>query len=94
MGFHKNKRGTTYRQTRAHLERKENGDIYATYKLSFKKDAQRYEYCFIGEKAGILTFDGRVLEKHPAFKNISHFENWCMKYTAEHDMKNTAELDI
>ena len=86
MGFHRNQRGTTDRQPRANLERKENGDIYATYKLSFKKDAPRYEYCFIGERANTLTFKGRIIEKHPAFTNISQFEGWCMRYTAEHDI--------
>lgn len=86
MGKHLYGRGTVQRHTRAHLERKENGDICGVYKLSFKKDAQRYEYCFIGENAGILTFDEKVIEKHPKFKNISQFEDWCMRYHAEHDI--------
>ena len=33
-----------------------------------------------------LTFDERVIDKHPKFKNILQFENWCMRYTAEHDI--------
>lgn len=86
MGIHLYGRGTVQRQTRAHLERKENGDIYGVYKLSFKKDARRFEYCFIGESIGTLNFEGKVIEKHPKFKNISQFENWCMKYTAENDL--------
>lgn len=86
MGFHKNKRGTVQRQTRAHLDRKENGDIYGVYKLGFRKDDKRFEYCFIGGDVNILTFDGVIIEKHPRFKNIDHFENWCRRYTAEHDI--------
>lgn len=74
------------RTTHAHLERKENGDIYGVLKLGFRKDAQSYEYCFLGEDANTLTFDGKVIEKHPKFKNISHFEGWCLRYTAEHDI--------
>ena len=86
MGIHLYERGTTWRQPRAHLERKENGDIYGVLKLGFQKDARRYEYCFLGENANTLTFDGEVIDKHPKFKNISQFEGWCWKYTAEHDI--------
>lgn len=88
MGIHLKAGSRDMRQTRAHLDRKENGDIYGVYKLSFKKDAQRYEYCFMGSKEGTLTFDGEVIEKHPKFKNVVQFENWCNVYTAEHDVKN------
>lgn len=74
------------RTPHAHLERKENGDVYAVLKLGFTKNASRFEYCFIGEKSGILTYDGNVLVKHPKFKNINTFEGWCNTYCAEHDL--------
>lgn len=86
MGFHKTSATRNMRQTQAHLERKENGDVYGFLKLGFKKDAKEYNYCFIGESANTLTFDGEVIDKHPKFKNISQFESWCRKYTAEHDL--------
>ena len=86
MGRHLYGRGTTQRQPRPHLERKENGDIYGVLKLSFKKDAQRFEYCFLGENENTLTFEGNVIDKHPRFKNISKFEGWCLRYLAEHDI--------
>ena len=72
------------RVPRAHLDRKENGDVYAVYKTSFTKDAPRFEYCFIGEEAGVLTYGGGVIDKHPRFNNIGSFEAWCMRYSAEH----------
>lgn len=71
------------RITHAHLERKENGDIYGVYKLGFSKNSSRFEYCFIGKEVGTLTFDGKVIENHPLFKSIDPFEGWCNKYLAE-----------
>ncbi len=65
MGFHKTSATRNMRTPRAHLDRKENGDVYAVYKLGFSKDAPRFEYCFIGEQAGVLTYEGKVIEKHP-----------------------------
>ena len=85
MGIHSNNRGTVQRQTNAHLDRRENGDIYGVFKLSFKKDSPKFEYCFLGEKMNQLTFDGQVIDKHPTFNGISSFEGWCRRYTAEHD---------
>lgn len=86
MGFHKTSSTKNMRTPHAHLERKDNGDVYAVYKLGFKADSIGYEYCFIGEQFNTLTYEGRVIAKHPRFKNISQFEGWCMKYTAEHDL--------
>lgn len=86
MGFHKTSATRNMRQPQAHLDRRDNGDVYAILKLNFKKDAPKYEYCFIGEKAGILFFNGTIIEQHPHFKNINAFESWCRKYTAEHDL--------
>ena len=74
------------RTTRAHLERKDNGTVYAVFKLGFKKDASRFEYCFIGADMGVLTYDGKVIEKHQKFKGIDAFEGWCRTYCAEHDI--------
>ena len=76
--------------THAHLDRKENGDIYAVFKLDFTKNASRFEYCFIGAEAGKLTYDGCTIDKHPKFKNIEVFEGWCRRYFVEHDLaRNT-----
>ena len=86
MGFHKTSATRNMRTTHAHLDRKENGDVYAVFKLNFKKDASCFEYCFIGASAGILTYDGKVINKHPKFKNIDAFEAWCRKCCAEHDL--------
>lgn len=86
MGFHKTSATRNMRTPHAHLDRKENGDVYAVFKLGFKKDASRFEYCFIGESMGVLTFDGTEIVKHPTFKNIDAFEGWCRKYCAEHDL--------
>jgi hypothetical protein len=74
------------RQTRAHLERKENGDIYAVFKLGFTKDASRFEYCFIGACAGLMTYDGKEIAMRHKFRNVDAFEGWCRKYCAEHDL--------
>ena len=74
------------RTLHAHLDRKENGDVYAVFKLGFSKNALRFEYCFIGSNAGVLTYDGKVINKHPKFKGIDAFEGWCRKYCAEHDL--------
>lgn len=82
MGFHKTSATRNMRQTKAHLDRKGNGDIHAIFKLDFTKNASRFEYCFIGANAGILTYDGKVINKHPKFKNIDAFEGWCRKYCA------------
>ena len=87
MGFHKTSATRNMRQPQAHLDRKENGDVYGVLKLGFKKNAKEYSFCFIGESANTLTFDGEVIEKHPKFKNITQFESWCRKYTAEHDLE-------
>lgn len=86
MGFHKTSATRNMRTPRAHLDRKENGDVYAVYKLNFSKNAPRFEYCFIGEQAGVLTYEGKEIEKHPKFKGIDAFEGWCMKYVAENDL--------
>ena len=87
MGVHLCEGSRDLRQTRAHLDRKENGDIYAVLKLSFKKDAKKFEYCFIGSEVGRLTFEGEDINRHPKFKNIGQFEDWCNRYTATHDIK-------
>jgi len=86
MGFHKTSATRNMRTTHAHLDRKENGDVYAVFKLGFNKDASRFEYCFIGENVGILTYDGKEIANHPKFKGIDAFEGWCRKYCAEHDL--------
>lgn len=74
------------RTPHAHLDRKQNGDIYAVYKLGFSKDAPRFEYCFLGEQKNTLTYGDKILEKHPAFKNVTTFEAWLRKYVAENDL--------
>lgn len=86
MGFHRTSATRNMRTTHAHLDRKENGDVFAVFKLGFTKDASRFEYCFIGASAGILTYDGKEIAKHPKFKGIDAFEGWCRKYCAEHDL--------
>lgn len=86
MGFHRVSATRNMRTPHAHLDRKDNGDIYAVYKLGFSKNASRFEYCFIGAEVRTLTFDGNVIEAHPKFKNIDAFEGWCRKYLAEHDL--------
>ena len=87
MGIHKISPTRNARTPRAHLGRKDNGDIYSVYKLGFTKDASRFEYCFIGADMGRLTFDGIEIPKHPKFKNINDFEAWCSRYCAEHDVE-------
>lgn len=82
MGIHRYERGTTFRMKRAHLERKENGDIIAEYTPDKHK---RFEYIFIGESKDTLTLNGQIINKHPKFKHIFAFEGWCMRYSAEHD---------
>lgn len=74
------------RQTKAHLDLRGDGVIYGVYNLDFKKDASRFEYCFMGGSANTLTFDGKEIEKHPKFKGVEQFEGWCRKYVAEHDI--------
>lgn len=86
MGFHKTSATRNMRTTHAHLDRKENGDIYAIFKLDFTKNASRFEYCFIGASAGVLAYDGKEISKHPKFRNINAFEGWCRRYCAEHDL--------
>jgi len=86
MGFHKTSATRNMRTTHAHLERKDNGDVYAVFKLGFTKDSTRFEYCFIGEQAGVLTYEGKVIAKHPKYMGIDTFECWCRKYCAEHDL--------
>ena len=86
MGLHKTSATRNMRTPRAHLDRKENGDIYAVYKLGFSKEAKRFEYCFIGEHEGVLTYEGKVIDKHPKFKSVDAFQGWCGKYCAEHDL--------
>ena len=86
MGFHRTSATRNMRTTRAHLDRKENGDVYAVYKLGFTKDSSRFEYCFIGANVGVLAYDGKVINKHPKFKGIDAFEGWCRMYCAEHDL--------
>lgn len=83
MGFHKTEATRNMRTTHAHLERKDNGDVYAIFKLGFTKDASRFEYCFIGSNIGVLVYDGKEIVKHPKFKGIDAFEGWCRKYCAE-----------
>lgn len=86
MGFHKVSPTRNMRTPRAHLERKENGDVYAVLKLGFKKDSPKFQYCFIGANVGTLTFKENIIIKHPKFKGIDAFEGWCMKYCAEHEI--------
>lgn len=86
MGFHKTSATRNMRTTHAHLERKDNGDVYAVFKLGFAKNASRFEYCFIGTGSGILTYDDKEISKHPKFKGVDAFEGWCRKYCAEHDL--------
>ena len=87
MSFHKTSATRNMRTPHAHLERTENGDIYAVYKLGFSNNAPRFVFCFIGNEAGVLRYNEKVITRHPNFKSISKFESWCMKYTAEHDLK-------
>lgn len=86
MGFHKTSASRNMRTPEAHLERRDNGDIYAYLKCGFTKNAKRFEYCFIGEQYDTLTFDGHRIEKHPRFTSIDKFETWCNRYKAEHDL--------
>ena len=86
MGFHKTSATRNMRTPKAHLDRKDNGDVYGVFKLGFTKDASLFEYCFIGENSGVLTFDGTEIAEHPNFKNIDAFEGWCRKYCAENDL--------
>lgn len=86
MGIHTTSATRNKRQTHAHLERKENGEIFAVLKMNFAKDAPRFEYCFIGGNEGELTFNGVVIDKHPKFKGVEAFEGWCLRYYAEHDI--------
>ena len=86
MGFHKYSATRDLRQPHAHLDKKENGDIVGVLKMSFKKDAPKFEYCFMGENLNTLTYEACVIERHPKFKNIEQFENWCLRYKAEHDI--------
>ena len=86
MGFHKTSATRNMRTTHAHLERKENGDVYAVFKLGFAKDASRFGYCFIGKDKNTLTFDGKVIERHPKFSGVDAFEGWCRKYCAEYEL--------
>lgn len=86
MGIHTTSATRNKRQTHAHLERKENGEIFAVLKMNFAKDAPRFEYCFIGGNEGELTFNGMVINKHPKFKSVEAFEGWCLRYYAEHDI--------
>lgn len=72
------------RTPHAHLDRRCDGEVYGVLKLGFTKDASRFEYCFIGEKQGELTFDGAIIGEHPKFKGIDAFESWCNRYAAEH----------
>lgn len=81
MGIHRYDRGTCFRMKRAHLVRRENGDIYASY---IPKKEVDFEYCFIGSDINQLTLNDKIIDKHPKFKHINHFEEWCMKYCAEH----------
>ena len=74
MGFHKTSATRNMRTPRALLDRKENGNVNAVYKLGFSKDAPRFEYCFIEEQTGVLTYEGNVIERHPKFKGIDAFE--------------------
>ena len=84
MGIHTCGRGTVQRQIRAHLDRRDNGDVYAVLKV--RGTDKKYEYCFLGKDAGTLMLACEEIKKHPKFKNISHFEDWCNRYTAEHDI--------
>ena len=86
MGLHKTSATRNMRTPQAHLDRRENGDVYAVYKLGFSKDAKRFEYCFIGEHEGVLTYEGKVIDKHPKFKGVDAFQRWCGKYCAEHEL--------
>ena len=86
MGFHKTSATRNMRTTHAHLETKENGDVYAVFKLGFSKDSSRFEYCFIGASVGILTYDGNTINEHPKFIGIAAFESWCRRYCAEHEL--------
>jgi len=81
MGIHKHSRGTIFRMKHAQLDRKENGDVVGLWKPN---NTTIYEYVFIGESVGKLTLNGETISKHPRFKNISSFESWCMRYSAEH----------
>ena len=71
------------RTTHAHLEIRAD-EIYGVFKLGFKKDSPQFEYCFIGENCGSLTYEGETIQKHPTFKNVDKFEGWCRRYIAEH----------
>ena len=86
MGFHKTSASRNMRTPHAHLERKENGDVYGVYKLGFSNNAPRFEYCFIGEQLGTLAYNGKTIEKHPKFNSIKPFERWCSRYVAENDL--------
>ena len=86
MGFHRTSATRNMRTPRAHLDVRCDNNVYGVYRLGFSKNSPSFEYCFIGEEAGTLTFEGNVIDKHPKFKAIDALEKWCRCYVAEHDL--------
>ena len=71
---------TSPRLKHAQLVKDENGKICADMKSQNKQRDTSARYCF---EDNILVIAGKLIEKHPKFKNIDKFEDWVNRYIAE-----------
>lgn len=70
-----------HRLKRPHLIKNEEGCIcadLASYKNAERDTSARYNF-----DKNILVIAGKVIEKHPKFKNIDKFEDWVARFFAD-----------
>lgn len=71
---------TNIRLKHAQLIKDDQGRICADMKSQNKSRDTSARYCF---EDNTLVIAGKLIEKHPKFKNIEKFEEWVSKYLAE-----------
>ena len=71
---------TDVRIKHAQLIKDDQGRICADMKSQNKSRDTSARYCF---EDNTLVIAGKLIKKHPKFKNIEKFEGWVMKYFVE-----------
>ena len=80
MRSYEHKPYTTVRMKHAHLIKDEQGRICAEIKSQNKQRDTSARYCF---EDNTLVIAGKIIEKHPKFKNIDKFEGWINCFFAK-----------
>lgn len=66
------------------LDKNELGQLIFNFPTQEKS---RDTSCIYVIETNILTIAGKVIDKHPKFRNIVQFEDWCNRYFGQNSSK-------